>query len=150
MGRLTALLVLLALGRAASPPAGEGWRAAPEYLPLVAPARPRGAAYTAYVSPHGLDAVLEQLRDSSVLLRSPGAWEPRALLPADAFGQTGRYDRWKMARLYGSRRPRVARGPAVGDAGGGESWTLVSPYPDPTLQRLEPGTLLIVLSLGRP
>jgi hypothetical protein len=49
--------------------------------------------------------------------------------------------------VYGARRARVARGPRVVDGRVVESWTLISPYPDPGLQRLEPGTLLIVLKV---
>jgi hypothetical protein len=147
VGRVPAVVMVLAFAPGAAP-AGGPWRAAPEYVPLFAPAGTRREAYTAYVSPRGLDELLRQLRDAPGLLRSPGAWQPQPLLPADAFGQTGRYDRWKLAQLYGSRRAMVARGPAATE-GGAEAWTLVSPYPDPTLQRLEPGTLLLVLSWGR-
>jgi hypothetical protein len=92
-----------------------------------------------------LDTVLRRLTNDATLLRPPGAWTPRAVLPVDAFGQAGNYDRWALARLYGARGPRVARGPKGVDGRVTESWTLVSPYPDATLQRLEPGTLLIVL-----
>jgi hypothetical protein len=41
----------------------------------------------------------------------------------------------------------VARGPRVVDHGRSESWMLVAPYPDPALQHLEPGTLIIVLTI---
>jgi len=81
---------------------------------------------------------------------SPGAWEPKELLPFDAFGQTGRYDRWSVARLYGSRRARVARGPRSVQGHVTEAWTLISPYPDTSLTRLEAGTLLIVLRIPGP
>ena len=121
------------------------WHAAPEYLPLFAPAGPRGDAYRMFVSPLGLDSVLQQLQTEPGLLAPPGAWAPKAQLPYDAFGQTGRYERWKLAQLYGSRRARVARGPRGSDGQITETWTLISPYPDPSLARLEPGTLLIVL-----
>ena len=100
-----------------------------------------------YVSPLDLDAALRELRGDPSLLRPPGSWQPRETLPFDAFGQTGRYDRWKLARLYGSRRVRLARGPKALDGRVTESWTLISPYPDPTLSRLEPGTLLMVLKI---
>ena len=68
------------------------------------------------------------------------------MIPFDAFGQSGSYDRWKVAGLYRRRRAHVARGPRL-DQGQTESWTLISPYPDASLQRLEPGTLLIVLRI---
>lgn len=62
--------------------------------------------------------------------------------PLDAFGTAGGYDRSKVARLYGGSRPKVARGWwQTGDHF--ESITLISPFPDPSLDRLNPGTLVI-------
>ena len=68
------------------------------------------------------------------------------MTPFDAFGRTGGYNRWQLAGLYRSRRARVARGPRVA-TGTRKSWTLVSPYPDPALRRLESGTLIVVVRL---
>jgi hypothetical protein len=145
------LIVLVAatvtIAAAPAPPRGNDWREAPAYLPLFAPSGARGAAYRAYVSPLTLAAILKSLEHDSELFRPPGSWQARPLLPADAFGQTGRYDRWKLLRLYGARRPAVARGPVGAGGTVTEAWTLISPYPDPALERLEQGTLLIVLSL---
>jgi hypothetical protein len=73
--------------------------------------------------------------------------EARPVAAAEAFGQSGGYNRWKLARLYGARRAKVARMPRVENGRVVEAWTLISPYPDPGLERLEPGTLLIVLRL---
>lgn len=146
MGRIVAVCLLLtvaASARQSEPP----WREAQEFLTLFAPAGPRADAYRTYVSSMGLDEVLKQLQGDVSLLRPPGAWEPQALLPLDAFGQTGGYDRWAVLRLYGAQRARVARGPRATDERIVESWTLISPYPDASLQRLERGTLLIVLRL---
>lgn len=147
MRPLAAVILTLALGRAV--PNADVWRAAPEYARLFAPAGPRGASYRTYVTNRPLSDVLRELGDTPALLRSPGAWQPRPAAPLDAFGITGRYDHWRLLLLYGASRPMVARGAATGPEGG-ESWTLISPYPDPALARLEPGTLLIVLSLARP
>jgi hypothetical protein len=135
---------LLVAVTAASQPAADGWREAPEFVRLFAPAAHRGA-YQASVSADGLDTVLMSLAGDASLVRSPGAWVPQTQPPLDAFGRSGAYDRWKLARLYGSRQPRVARG--ARSTGGGllESWTLVSPYPSADFTRLEPGTLRIVL-----
>jgi len=62
--------------------------------------------------------------------------------PIEALGGAGDYDRARVARLYGSSRAQVARGWRQ-EADRFESITLVSPFPDPTLDRLNPGTLVI-------
>ena len=126
---------------------GAPWREAPEYLPLLAPAGIRQHAYSVYVSPRDLETTLRQLDADGALVRAPGAWQARPALPWDAFGQAGGYDRSAMARVYGARQPRVARGARMEDFRVVESWTLVEPYPDTTLRRLETGTILIVLRL---
>jgi hypothetical protein len=120
-----------------------GWREAPEYLDLFAPSAQR-SAYRAYVSPLEIQATLRQLLADPGVRRPPGAWTPQAMIPYDAFGLTGSYNRWKVAGLYRSRRAQVAHGPRV-DEGQLESWTLIAPFPDTALQRLEPGTLMLVL-----
>jgi hypothetical protein len=121
----------------------------PEYRELFAPTGPRSHAYQFYATPARLDDVLRNLDADPSVLHPPGAWEPATQLPADAFGETGSYDRAKMARLYGSTRARVARGPSTSPGAGHptDAWTLISPYPSPDLTRLEPGTLVIVLHL---
>jgi len=60
----------------------------------------------------------------------------------DAFGAAGTYNRATLARLYGGTRVRVARRWQQRDDQF-ISETLLSPYPDPTLTRLNPGTMLI-------
>jgi hypothetical protein len=70
------------------------------------------------------------------------------LNPSDAFGAAGQYDRAALARLYGGRQVRVARG-WLQRRDQFESITLVSPHPDRTLTRLEPGTMAIRLRLVR-
>ena len=146
---LAAALLTLAATSAAQPATG-GWRNAPEYLPLFVPTRAHAVAYHVYTSPLDLGTILQQLANDPSLLHPPGAWAPLAVLPLDGFGQTGRYDRWKVTRLYGARRAVVARGPRADAGGVSEAWTLISPYPDPTLGHLESGTLLIVLDLKAP
>ena len=143
MAAIALLIAATGVGTAAQ--GGLAWQPAPEYLALFAPSGPRKNAYETFVSSLDLDAVLQRLQDESGVLAPPGAWQPRPELPFDAFGQTGRYDRWKLAELYGARRARVARGPRGDGTRVTEVWTLVSPYPDPSLARLVPGTLLIVL-----
>ena len=138
-----ALLVCTDLRPTAEPRAG--WRDAPEYVRLFAP-QAQQAAYRAYVSPLGLEATLKEITADPAVLHPPGAWTPQAMIPYDAFGLSGSYNRWKVAGLYRSRRAHVARGPRL-NQGQLESWTLIAPYPDETLQRLETGTLVIVLRM---
>jgi hypothetical protein len=125
---------------------GLAWRDAPGHLAMFAPPAHRHD-YRAAVSRLDLDGVLAALAMDETLVRAAGSWTPRAHLPADAFGRGGTYDRWTLARLYGSRQPRVARGARTTGAGVLESWTLISPYPSADLTRLETGTLLIVLKM---
>lgn len=152
--RIVTVVALLCCAAAApkagqAPPPADAWREAPGYLRLFAPSGPRAAAYRMYVSPFDVETLLKRLATDLSLLRPPGAWSPEALLPLDAFGQTGGYNRSKLARLYGSRRTVVARGPQGVAGRPTEAWTLISPYPDSDMERLEPGTLLIVLDLVR-
>ena len=127
----------------AAPP-GAPWRDAPAYVELFAPPAYH-AAYQAYVTSRSLDDLLRSLRDDPQLLRPPGAWDVQALLPQDAFGDSGPYDHARLARLYGAHRVRVARGPRSERGRVSETWLLASPYPDPALSRLIDGTLLVVL-----
>lgn len=130
-------------GQAALPPAS---REAPAYVGLFAPPA-RAAAYRAYVSPLAPAALLRQLEAEPSLVRTPGAWEPRAEGARDAFGRSGPYNRSRLARLYGSRAVTVARGARATGGRVIESWTLLSPYPDPSLERLESGTLVLILTV---
>jgi hypothetical protein len=129
---------------------GGDWQASPEYLRLFAPTGARAAAYRVYVSTLDMETLLRRLATDPSLLHPPGAWSPASLLASDAFGQTGGYDRSKLARLYGSTRAMVARGPRGRDGQPTEAWTLVSPYPSRDMDHLDPGTMLIVLDLGHP
>ena len=138
-----------AQGIAAEVPPGD-WRSAPEYVRLFTPLRAHTESYRAYVSPRDVGDVIRQLENDPLLLHPPGAWTPTALLSSEAFGLSGSYDRAKLARLYGARRALVARGPRGGGGRPTQAWTLISPYPDRNLERLEPGTLLIVLNLTGP
>ncbi len=94
--------------------------------------------YRTYVRPEPID---------DVLARMQAGVEAQAVVPAEAFGQSGGYNRWKLALLYGGKRAKVARMPQVENGRVVEAWTLISPYPDAKLERLEQGTLLIVLRL---
>jgi len=102
----------------------------PAYAGLFTPPQPRLGRYETCV----VDAPLERV--------APEGWAAEPVDPVDAFGAAGLYDRSRLERLYAGRRPMVARG-WVESHGRFESWTLVSPYPDPTLTTLRPGTLAI-------
>ena len=121
------------------------WRDAPEHLRLFTPAAHRDA-YRVAVTPASIQEVLAALDADASLARTPGAWTARPEAPLDAFGRSGSYDRWKLARAYGSRQPQVARGARLAAGRVVESWILVSPYPAADLSRLESGTLRIVVS----
>jgi hypothetical protein len=127
-----ALAVLLLLS------ALPGWTESPLYRRLFTPAHVPDGTYRTYVSPRPIEQILADLGNGAV---------PRPVVAAEAFGQSGGYDRSKLARLYGARRARVARFPREENGQVVEAWTLISPYPDPALERLQPGTLLIVLRL---
>ena len=130
------------------------WRDARVYLPLFAAPGARAAAYHIYVTPLDMQTVLKQISSDPSTLHAPGSWIPAAQLPSDAFGQTGGYDRAGLARLYGAMRATVARGPRgagpstpLGASRPAEAWTLISPYPSGDMQRLERGTMLIVVDV---
>jgi hypothetical protein len=124
-----------------------GFTEAPVYVPLFTPRGVPPGTYRAFTTERPFDATLAAVpRDPSPPGSAP-VFEPQLEIASDAFGQSGGYNRWKLALLYGARRVRVARGPRLEDGRVVEAWTLISPYPDPTLDRLHEGTLLIVLRL---
>lgn len=119
------------------------WTCDADLAALFTPARPQVGHYEVCTTPITLEAVVDDLAAAGVHLAAP-----EMLNPFDAFGAAGRYNRAALARLYGGRRVRVARGWAQrGDRF--ESVTLLSPYPDPTLTQLRSGTMAIRLTLER-
>jgi hypothetical protein len=100
----------------------------PALVALFTPAHPRLGRYEVCASAEPIQPV------------NGGPIE--ALEPLDAFGSAGTYDRPALSRLYGGTRVQVARGwTRTGNRF--ESMTRLSPYPDPSLTRLLPGTLEI-------
>jgi hypothetical protein len=89
-----------------------------------------------------------QVCASSEPIRALNGGPIEALEALDAFGAAGTYDRPALSRLYGGTRVQVARGWTMTD-GRFESITRLSPYPDPTLTHLLPGTLEIRWTLDR-
>jgi hypothetical protein len=142
---VAAVLVNASTGGAQAPPGPPSPAAPPVYLDLFTPAVHR-SAYQLFISPLPLDQLLKSLTDAG-FAAPPATWQPERQPAVDAFGRAGRYDRTRLARLYGARRVDVARAPRLEGGRVVETWTLVSPYPDPRLERLEPGTLILVLRL---
>ncbi len=97
---------------------------------LFAPAHPQLGRYEVCTSAAPL-----------AVLAHPG-WLVEMAQPLDALGTAGRFNRGRVARLYGGRRVQVARG-WIRHGDELESVTLISPYPDVSLTRLMPGTLAI-------
>ena len=128
-------------------PAPGGFTETPAYVPLFTPRALPPGTYRTYTSRQDLDSVLAAIRIDATLQAGPGSFAAESVIASEAFGQSGGYNRWKLALLYGAARARLARGPKVENGRVVETWTLVSPYPDPDLERLQSGTLLIVLRL---
>jgi hypothetical protein len=105
---------------------------------------PRAVApgtYVVYRSTRPIEAVAADLRalDPDP---SPGAWSPARPEAHAAFGQEGVYDRARLARLFNGRRVTVIRG-SLRREGHLVAYTLISPYPDPTLSAIIDGTMAI-------
>jgi hypothetical protein len=80
--------------------------------------------------------------------RDPRSWRIERQAAKDAFDGAALYDRSRLARLYGGRDPRVARGPMTQGGQVVKVVLLMSPYPEADLQSLNPGTLIMTVSLG--
>jgi len=109
---------------------------------LFTPPRPQLGRYEVCTTSEPLEAAGAQGA-------APGeAVRIEALEPLDAFGAAGPYNRATLVRLYGGTRVRIAR---RWQQRGGQfiSETLLSPYPDVTLTRLNPGTMVIRFIVDR-
>ena len=144
---ITRDIVLIALVAAAPAGAAVLWQEAAEYVSLFAPVG-HADSYRIAVAPTGLDDVLKELSADQTLVRTPDAWAVRYESATDVFGTAGRYNRWLLARLYGSRQVRVARGARADRGRGVEAWTLISPYPSADLRTLHPGTMRLILNVS--
>jgi hypothetical protein len=104
--------------------------------------------YEVYESRSPLERIASALRALDDDAR-PGSWNVQRLGAGDAFGAEGSYNRIRLAVLVGGRRLDVARG-SIRDADGAvTAFTLISPYPDPELRELKPGTMTIVFHVPR-
>ena len=113
------------------------------FTPLQAPV----GVYTVTILPEGIEAALglvkTALAPDAAAGNPPGSWQVQSLDPLEAFGTAGVYDRSKVARLFNGRRVSVVRGPVERGGRVVAAVTLLSPYPDATLSRLEKGTMVI-------
>ena len=120
--------------------------AAQEARPLVCDPVPTGL-FTPRHPEIGQYEVCTTPQPLTVLSRAdPTIGAPENVEPLDAFGSAGSYDRPALARLYGGTPAQVAHG-WMQEGGRFQSVTLISPFPDATLTRLLPGTLIIRFTL---
>jgi hypothetical protein len=107
----------------------------PSLAALFTPPHPELGRYEVCTTAQPIEAVASDgLSD-----RGEGIERLEAL---DAFGAAGPYHRAALARLYGGTRVQVLRRWRQHD-NQFVSETLLSPYPDPTLTKLNPGTMVI-------
>jgi len=107
------------------------------FTPLSVPP----GTYEVFTSTEGIEALTARLRALDPA-PSAGAWAPSRPEAFAAFGQDGLYDRPRLARLFNGKRVTVVRGTLARD-GRHVAYTLISPYPDPTLSRIVDGTMVI-------
>jgi hypothetical protein len=116
----------------------------PALAALFTPAAPGLGRYQVCTTDESSERVVAQ--------GAPGEqphYGPSEMLEAlDAFGAAGPYNRGTLARLYGGRRVRVTRG-WLQRPTELRSFTLLSPYPDASLNHLLPGTMIITWTLPR-
>jgi hypothetical protein len=113
----------------------------PALAGLFTPPRPAVGRYEVCITSRPLETLVADGRRDGIHF---GAIE--ALEALDAFGSGGTYNRFALASLYRGTRVRVAHGwRQTGDRF--DSVTALSPYPDATLTRLNPGTMTITMIL---
>jgi hypothetical protein len=108
---------------------------------LFTPPRPELGRYEVCTTSAALESVAAESG-------ARGQEQIEALEALDAFGAAGPYNRAALARLYGGTRVRLVR---RWQQRGNQfiSETLLSPYPDATLTRLNSGTMVIRFNLER-
>jgi hypothetical protein len=109
---------------------------------LLTPRSVLAGTYEVYCSERSIQTIAADLRAEDHD-PAPGAWKAEHQDTLDAFDGASRADRFRLAELYVGIHPLVARGSLVRD-GRREGYTLISPYPDASMTRLRPGTMVIV------
>jgi hypothetical protein len=117
----------------------------PEHGPLFAPPA-RAARFRFARTPDSIDAVARYYRERFPS-SEPRSWTIERIAAADAFDGAALFDRSRLARLYRGRPPRVARGAVTRDGRVVEVVLLISPFPEPDLKRLNPGTLVMTVEV---
>ena len=109
---------------------------------LFTPPRPELGRYEVCTTSAGLESAAGEGGTAGPQVRI------EALEALDAFGAAGPYNRAALVQLYGGTRVRVVR---RWQQRGNQfiSETLLSPYPDATLSRLNSGTMVIRFTLDR-
>jgi hypothetical protein len=113
------------------------------FTPLAAPA----GVYAVSTTSEPIGALASALKACDVA-PAEGAWALTRHEGHEAFGQAGIYDRTRLAQLFAGRRLTVVRG-SLARAGELDAYTLISPYPNAALDRIEPGTMVIVVRVAR-
>ena len=143
--KAAALTAVAALSLASSPiPDSHSLaaRRSPAHERLFTPSSAPAGMYEAYEADAPIERMAAALRERDPA-PSKGAWQIQKIGPGDAFGAEGSYDRARLAMLVGGRRISVGRGSLHEEDGAVVGYTLLSPYPDPTLSELRGGTLII-------
>ncbi len=113
----------------------------PALTRLFTPQAVPAGTYLVYRSPRKIEDLTSLLRAMDPR-PAPGAWQPTRPEAHGAFGEEGNFDRARLARLFNGKRVTVVRGSLVRD-GRRVAFTLVSPYPDPSLSAILDGTMVI-------
>jgi hypothetical protein len=135
----TSLSRLLATLRPGERDAGLARQFTPQHAPP--------GTYDVFVADEPLERMLVRFQRLSGSADVAGAWRAAPTDIWEAFGTVGRYDRARLAQLYGARRPLVARGPIIRGGVTVASVTLISPHPDQALSALQPGTMIVAMDL---
>jgi hypothetical protein len=114
------------------------------FTPIAAPP----GEYVVYRSDRAIAAIAAELKALDPE-PAPGAWEPLRPEAHDAFGQVGTYDRFRLARLFRGKRVTLIRG-SLTEGPLRVAYTLISPYPAPSLDAILPGTIVIRYEIGPP
>jgi hypothetical protein len=142
MGREGLLVLAAVLSGQPVPPTVPLGVADPVLTRLLTPSSVPEGIYVVYRSAQPIQAITTALRSEDPD-PAPGAWKVQRQDVPDAFDGASRADRFRLAELYVGIHPLVARGSLVRD-GRREGYTLISPYPDASMTRLQPGTMVIV------